>query len=118
MKILEIFSYLMMIGKIIRFITHKDKVPHNIKDIYNYCYTYLQNGGHNIQVLIDEQTIKTKHSSIKFNDISALNDWAKEGHFDDYATVWTHFYISHNSLRSGVAVKCKDTFGSTATASM
>lgn len=60
--------------KIIRFITHKDKVPHNIKDIYNYCYTYLQNGGHNIQVLIDEQTIKTKHSSIKFNDISALND--------------------------------------------
>ena len=40
--------------KIIRFITHKDKVPHNIKDIYNYCYTYLQNGGHNIQVLIDE----------------------------------------------------------------
>ena len=60
--------------KIIRFITHKDKVSHNIKDIYDYCYTYLQNGGHNIQVLIDEQTIKTKHSSIKFNDISALND--------------------------------------------
>lgn len=60
--------------KIIRFITKKDRVPENIKDIYEYCHKYIEHGGHNIQVLIDEQIIKTKHNSIKFNDISALND--------------------------------------------
>lgn len=60
--------------KIIRFITKKDIFPDNMKSIFDYCYQYIKNGGHHIQVFIDNELIKTKKQTIKFDEIFALND--------------------------------------------
>lgn len=56
--------------KIIRFITHKDIFPDNILDIFNYCKNYINNGGHKIYVLIDEQKIHFKKQFIDFENIA------------------------------------------------
>ena len=55
--------------KIIRFISLHDHFPKNIHKIFDYCYGYLQNGGHYIEVIVDTETIKFKDKEIKFDDL-------------------------------------------------
>lgn len=55
--------------KIIRFITKKDIFPENIISIFNYCKSYIDNGGHKISVLIDENKIHFKNQYIDIQKI-------------------------------------------------
>lgn len=56
--------------KIIRFITKKDIFPNNILNIFNYCKSYIESGGHNITVLIDDGKIHFKDQYIDINKIA------------------------------------------------
>lgn len=58
----------------IKFITKKDIFPNNILDIFNYCMTYLDNGGHYIRVFLDENVIKYKDEIIDINDILNISN--------------------------------------------
>ena len=55
--------------KLIRFITKKDIFPDNIIQIFNYCMSYIENGGHKIIVLIDQNKICFKDQHININEI-------------------------------------------------
>lgn len=55
--------------KIIRFITKKDIFPDNILDIFNYCKSYIDNGGHKITVFIDENQIHFKNQYIEISNL-------------------------------------------------
>lgn len=55
--------------KIIRFITKKDIFPEHIISIFNYCKSYIDNGGHKISVLIDENKIHFKNQYIDIQEI-------------------------------------------------
>ena len=56
--------------KIIRFVTKKDIFPNNILDIFNFCKSYIDNGGHKITVLIDENKIHFKDQYIEIDNIA------------------------------------------------
>lgn len=56
--------------KIIRFITKKDIFPDNIPSLFNYCKSYIDDGGHKITVFIDENKIHFKDQYIEFNNVA------------------------------------------------
>lgn len=56
--------------KIIRFITKKDVFPNNILELFNYCKSYIDNGGHKIIVYIDQNKIFFKEQYIDFKNIA------------------------------------------------
>lgn len=55
--------------KVIRFITKKDIFPKNFDEIFNFCLSYIKDGGHYIKVLIDDNIIQYKNLKININDI-------------------------------------------------
>ena len=56
--------------RIIRFITKKDIFPDNILNIFHYCKSYIDDGGHKITVLIDDNIICFKDKSIDIKNIA------------------------------------------------
>ena len=56
--------------KIIRFVTKKDIFPNNILELFNYCKSYIDNGGHKIIVYIDQNKIFFKEQYIDFKNIA------------------------------------------------
>ena len=56
--------------RIIRFVTKKDIFPNNIINIFNYCKSYIDNGGHKITVMIDDNHILFKDQCVDIKNIA------------------------------------------------